>query len=52
MKIHYLLILPVFFALSACSHFKQLKAPCTYDDRTGCGWVVPLQNPLPSDVAS
>jgi hypothetical protein len=29
--------------LTACASYHELKAPCPYDHRTGCGAVIPLQ---------
>jgi hypothetical protein len=29
--------------LTACTSYHDLKAPCTYDHRMGCGSVIPLQ---------
>lgn len=36
-------LLLVVVGLSGCSHWKPLKAPCTYNKRSNCGPVIPLQ---------
>ncbi len=48
-----IVLLTLFIFLTACSSWQDLKAPCTYDSRYGCGAPVPInQGVNPSPVYS
>lgn len=35
-----ILIILSLLLITACAHTHELKAPCTYDDRQGCGELI------------
>lgn len=46
MKIKLILVASLVVALTGCSTYKAIQAPCTYEDRSGCGKIVPMQQPV------
>jgi hypothetical protein len=35
-----ILIISTCFLITSCAPWQEVKAPCTYDDRTGCGEII------------